>query len=112
MSSFGRLQMAIVDSSVVNWFFTAFGLGIFRFLFCSPLMFALGFAVTTLAFIIQRSLEDVERVRLDMHRQRGGQFSPPTPQSIEWLDAFNKTIWGLVDPDVYVSVTDMIKDVM
>ncbi|KAG9080546.1 hypothetical protein FRC06_006453 [Ceratobasidium sp. 370] len=113
MTSFDRLQLAIVASSIITWFFTAFGHGIFGFFFRSTLVFALGFGVTTLASIIQRSLEkEVERVRLDMHRQRGEKFSPPTPESVEWLNAFIKTIWGLVNPDMFVSVADMIEDVM
>jgi Ca2+-dependent lipid-binding protein len=47
-----------------------------------------------------------------MHRQRGEKFSPPTPESVEWLNAFIKTIWGLVNPDMFVSVADMIEDIM
>ncbi|KAG9074664.1 hypothetical protein FS749_013752, partial [Ceratobasidium sp. UAMH 11750] len=113
MASFDRLQIAIVASSIITWFFTAFGHGVFGFLFRSTIVFSLGFGVTTLASIIQRSLEkEVERVRLDMHRQRGEKFSPPTPESVEWLNAFTKTIWGLVNPDMFVPVADMIEDVM
>ncbi|KAG9114914.1 hypothetical protein FRC07_007586 [Ceratobasidium sp. 392] len=113
MSSFDRLQMATIGSSAIIWFFTAFGHGLFGFFFRSTLIFGLGFAVTTLASLIQRSLEkEVERVRLDMHRQRGEKFSPPTPESVEWLNAFTKTIWGLVNPDMFVPIADTIEDVM
>ncbi|KAG8694302.1 hypothetical protein FRC09_009939, partial [Ceratobasidium sp. 395] len=113
MSSFDRLQIAMLASSALIWFFTAFGHGIFGFFFRSSLIFGLGFGVITLASLIQRSLEkEVERVRLDMHRQRGEKFSPPTPESVEWVNAFTKTIWGLVNPDMFVSVADTIEDVM
>jgi Ca2+-dependent lipid-binding protein len=47
-----------------------------------------------------------------MHRQRGEKFSPPTPESVEWLNAFIKTIWGLINPEMFVSVADMIEDIM
>lgn len=113
MASFDRLQIAIVASSAIIWFFTAFGGGVWRFLFRSSLISVLGFGCTTLASIIQRSLEkEIERVRLDMHRQRGEKFSPPTPESVEWLNAFTKTIWGLINPEMFVPIADTIEDVM
>ncbi|QRV98489.1 C2 domain-containing protein [Ceratobasidium sp. AG-Ba] len=113
MASFDRLQIAIAASSALIWFFTAFGGGFLRFLFRSSLIGALGFSCITLASIIQRSLEkEVERVRLDMHRQRGEKFSPPTPESVEWLNAFTKTIWGLVNPEMFVPIADTIEDIM
>ncbi|KEP50963.1 hypothetical protein V565_070100 [Rhizoctonia solani 123E] len=113
LAKLDHLQIAIVASSVILWFFTAFGHGFFGFFFRSSLLAASAFGLTTLASLSQRSLEkEIERVRLDMHRQRGEKFSPPTPESVEWLNAFIKTIWGLVNPEMFVSVADMIEDVM
>lgn len=49
--------------------------------------------------LVERSLEkDVEKVRQDMGRQRGEAFSPPVPESVEWLNGLIKLVWGLVDP--------------
>jgi Ca2+-dependent lipid-binding protein len=47
-----------------------------------------------------------------MHRQRGEIFSPPTPESVEWLNGLIKLIWGLINPAMFISVADMIEDVM
>ncbi|CCO32297.1 Meiotically up-regulated gene 190 protein [Rhizoctonia solani AG-1 IB] len=105
--------LAIVVSSFILWFFTAFGRGFFGFFFRSTLIGGSAFGLATLASLSQRSLEkEIERVRLDMHRQRGEKFSPPTPESVEWLNAFIKTIWGLINPEMFVSVADMIEDIM
>ncbi|CAE6349629.1 unnamed protein product [Rhizoctonia solani] len=113
LAKLDHLQIAIVVSSVILWFFTAFGRGFFGFFFRSTLIGASAFGLATLASLSQRSLEkEIERVRLDMHRQRGEKFSPPTPESVEWLNAFIKTIWGLINPEMFVSVADMIEDIM
>ncbi|KZS93944.1 hypothetical protein SISNIDRAFT_474054 [Sistotremastrum niveocremeum HHB9708] len=113
LSHLDRLQIAIVAGCAIGWFFTAFGAGWWKFVFRSLLFSALGFGVTTLASLAQRELEkEMERIRIDMHRQRGEKYAPPTPESVEWLNAFIKTIWGLVNPDMFISITDMIEDVM
>lgn len=39
---------------------------------------------------------------MDLHRVRGEKFSPPTAESVEWLNALLKTVWGLINPDMYV----------
>jgi Ca2+-dependent lipid-binding protein len=58
-----------------------------------------GFALMTVLSIVERGFEkEVERVRHDMGRQRGEAFSPPTPESVEWLNGLIKLVWGLVDP--------------
>ncbi|KAF8749825.1 Protein kinase C conserved region 2 (CalB) [Rhizoctonia solani] len=112
-AKFDHLQIAIVVSGIIIWFFNAFGRGFFGFMFRSTLIGASTFGLATLASLSQRSLEkEIERVRLDMHRQRGEKFSPPTPESVEWLNAFIKTIWGLINPEMFVSVADMIEDIM
>ncbi|MBZ4037865.1 hypothetical protein K6T82_24180, partial [Flavobacterium sp. 17A] len=70
----------------------------------------------------------------NMHRERGQKFSPPTPgtsivsrfresrdtnedngriiESVEWLNAFLQTVWGLINPDMFVPVADTVEDVM
>jgi hypothetical protein len=47
-----------------------------------------------------------------MHRQRGEIYSPPTPESVEWLNNLIKLFWGLVDPAMFISVADMVEDIM
>lgn len=47
--------------------------------------------------LVSNGLEkEMERVRMEMHRQRGEEFAPPTPESVEWLNSFVKVVWGLV----------------
>ncbi|KAG8954346.1 hypothetical protein FRC03_011485 [Tulasnella sp. 419] len=113
MAMLDRLQIGIAASCFIVWIFTAFGSGWWRFFFRSTLIGAVGFGLTTMASIAQRNVEkEVERVRMDMHRQRGETFSPPTPESVEWLNAFIKTLWGLVNPEMFVPIADTIEDVM
>ena len=52
------------------------------------------------------------QIRYDMHRQRGEIYSPPTPESVEWLNNLIKLFWGLVDPGLFISFTDMVEDIM
>ncbi|KAF5369071.1 hypothetical protein D9758_002979 [Tetrapyrgos nigripes] len=81
--------------------------------FRSALIGGLGFGAITAVSIVQRKIEkEFDSVRLEMHKQRGEKFSPPTPESVEWLNAFVKTIWGLVNPDMFIPIADMVEDIM
>ena len=51
--------------------------------------------------------KEVERVRMGMHKARGEAHSPPTPESVEWLNGLLKVVWGLVNPDMFVPYTDV-----
>jgi Ca2+-dependent lipid-binding protein len=49
--------------------------------------------------LVERGMEkEIERIRQDMGRQRGESFSPPFPESVEWLNGLVKLVWGLIDP--------------
>lgn len=55
-----------------------------------------------------RKLEkELQRVRMNMHTQRGEHHSPPTPESVEWLNALLKLVWGFVNPDMFVPMVDV-----
>ncbi|KAM0755850.1 hypothetical protein T439DRAFT_308275 [Meredithblackwellia eburnea MCA 4105] len=95
------------------WFFTAFKSGFVAFVFRSSLIGAAMFATWASHGIVTRKIEkELERVRLDLLKQRADQYSPPTPESTEWLNAFTATIWPLINPEMFQSVVDMIEDVM
>lgn len=80
LDSSSLLQYAIIGGSVLLWFFTAIGHGWKHFFWNSFYISAFAGVATTLASLAQRGVEkEVERVRADMHRQRGQKFSPPTP---------------------------------
>lgn len=116
------LQYGIMASAALVWFLFAFGDGFGAFVWRSTVIGGLAFVGATVASLAERKLErEMERVRFDMHRQRrylpslsrttfdglrlGGEtFSPPIPESVEWLNAFTKVIWGLINPDMFVPV--------
>lgn len=56
--------------------------------------------------------KELERVRMNMHTQRAENFSPPTPESAEWMNALFKVVWGLVNPEMFVPIADMVEDVL
>ncbi|SGY31845.1 BQ5605_C002g01266 [Microbotryum silenes-dioicae] len=105
--------LAIVAGLGVTWFFVAFGSGYYQFVLRSAIIGALAVGVYVSHGIVGRKIEkEFERIRLDMHKQRGEKFSPPTPESVEWLNAFTKVVWTLINPSMFVSLVDMIEDVM
>ncbi|KAK7462733.1 hypothetical protein VKT23_007320 [Stygiomarasmius scandens] len=108
LSTLDYLQIALAASFALVWFFFAFpSQG------RCAMIGGLGYGAVTAVSIVQRKLEkEFDRVRLEMHRQRGEKFSPPTPESTEWLNAFVKTIWGLINPDMFVPISDMVEDIM
>jgi Ca2+-dependent lipid-binding protein len=57
------------------------------------------FALMTAVSLVERGIEkEIESVRQDLSRQRGEAFSPPMPESVEWLNGLIKLIWGVIDP--------------
>ncbi|EPQ58830.1 hypothetical protein GLOTRDRAFT_54343 [Gloeophyllum trabeum ATCC 11539] len=49
---------------------------------------------------------------MKMHKDRGETYSPPTPESVEWLNAVLKLVWGLVNPDMFIPICDMVEDIL
>jgi Ca2+-dependent lipid-binding protein len=97
----------------VIWVFTSFGHGYKNFFVRSFLVGGIGFvAISSVSVASNYVSKEIDRVRLDMHRSRAENFSPPTPESVEWLNSFIKVIWGLIPPDTFVPIADQIEDVM
>lgn len=95
------------------WFFTAWGNGFAKFIWRSFLTIAVGFGLASLLSILERNIEkEVNAVRLDLHRARGEAFSPPFPESTEWLNGLIKLIWGLIDPTFFIPIADMVEDIL
>ncbi|KIJ49556.1 hypothetical protein M422DRAFT_225382 [Sphaerobolus stellatus SS14] len=113
------LQLGLAGGFGLVWLMLAFPEGRWWLPFTWPwlvwitrsiIIGGMGFAAVTSVSIVQRKLEkEVDRVRADMHRARGEKFAPPTPESVEWLNAFTRTIWGLVNPDIFVPIADMVE---
>lgn len=113
MKHLTHLQLIIAGGCAILWFFLAFQGGVWAFFWRSTLIGVFGFAAATAANLAQRKLErEVDRIRHNMHQQRGEKFAPPIPESVEWLNAFTKVIWGLIPPDIFVPIVDSIEDVM
>ncbi|GAA5990859.1 hypothetical protein JCM10908_000050 [Rhodotorula pacifica] len=106
--------MAIIAGLGVIWFFTAWrGAGWKGFIFYSEVIGAVAICVFFAHGLVIRKIEkEFERVRLYMHQQRGEQYAPPTPESVEWLNSFVKVVWPLINPDMFISIIDMVEDVM
>lgn len=95
------------------WVLTAFRAGWFAFFVRTGYVGALGIAVFLAMGLLHRRLSnDIDRIKVDMHRKRAQQYSPPTPESTEWLNAIIRVAWALVNPEMFVSIADQIEDVM
>lgn len=111
--SFKKLEIGLAVGSVVVWFFVAFGAGFTRFMFRSALIFGLTFCAITVSHLALRKVEkDLEAVRTHMHTQRGQDYAPPMPESVEWLNAAIAVVWRQIDPATFIPIADQIEDVM
>ncbi|KEI42441.1 uncharacterized protein L969DRAFT_14642 [Mixia osmundae IAM 14324] len=113
VASLNQLSMGLAGAMAVIWFFTAFGHGYTRFMFRTSLIVGVALAGVSALGVASRKIEkELERVRMDLHRQRGENFSPPTPESVEWLNGFIKVFWGMINPSMFAGQVDMVEDIM
>ena len=99
LSKLQALEIGTGVAFFIAWLFCAWGAGFWKLLWRSIICGMLGFAVMTGISLVHRGLEkEVERVRYDLHRQRGQAYSPPVPESVEWLNGLIKLVWGVIDP--------------
>jgi hypothetical protein len=105
--------MVITGLCAVAWYFIAFGHGVVGFALRSSIVGSIA-AVSWIGAenAIRKVEKEYERVRMDLHRQRGEALSPPTPESVEWMNALLKLVWGLVNPDMFIPVIDMVEDIL
>ncbi|ORY26481.1 hypothetical protein BCR39DRAFT_540905 [Naematelia encephala] len=113
ISKLRMTQIAAAGSIFFIWLNVAFGSGIYKLIWRSIVCSAIAFGLMTGISLVERGIDkEVERVRQDMGRQRGQSFSPPVPESVEWLNGLVKLMWGLVDPAMFISVADMVEDIL
>jgi hypothetical protein len=113
------LQLGLAVAFGLMWLFFGFPVGRWWYPFSNPWLVwmfrsmfigGMGAAAVTGLSLVGRKLEkEVDRVRADMHRERGEKFAPPTPESAEWLNAFTRTIWGIINPEMFVPIVDMVE---
>ncbi|EJD48327.1 hypothetical protein AURDEDRAFT_183631 [Auricularia subglabra TFB-10046 SS5] len=72
---------------------------------------ALG-ATWALGAVRHRIPREMDRVRAAMVHERAASIQPPAPESAEWVNALLTSFWPLIDPGLFVSIIDMIEDVM
>ncbi|TFK47021.1 hypothetical protein OE88DRAFT_1666844 [Heliocybe sulcata] len=107
--------MVITALCAVGFFFSCLGHGVsWKAFFARSTILGSVAAVSWIgAENAGRKIEkELERVRMKMNQQRGETFSPPTPESVEWMNALLKLVWGLINPDMFVPVIDMVEDVL
>ncbi len=111
--TFKQLALALTVALGVAWFFVAFGAGYTRFLFRTVLLGGIGVGGAAALGIAERKIEKaLLDIQMDMHQQRGERFSPPMPESVEWLNAAIATIWKQIDPAMFIPIADQVEDVM
>ncbi|EGG02680.1 uncharacterized protein MELLADRAFT_49768 [Melampsora larici-populina 98AG31] len=117
MSTLGEISTKISSIFLISlgilWLATAFGHGFWSWLWKTSLISVVAIVSSSQVGLMTRRLEkEIEQVRYEMHRQRGIQHSPPTPESTEWLNAFISTFMGLINPEMFLPIADTIEDVM
>lgn len=64
-------------------------------------------------FWMKRIKEEAENIRWATETKRGETAQLNLmPESVEWMNNLLKIIWGLVNPDMFVSMADTLEDVM
>ncbi|CAD6969557.1 unnamed protein product [Tilletia controversa] len=110
---FNQLAQVLSLALAAVWFFTAFGAGWFRFFLRTSLIAGVGVGGWILTHLSSRKLEkELLIVRMEMERQRGEENSPPYGESAEWLNAAIACIWKQIDPAMFISIGDMVEDIM
>lgn len=108
-----QLQYTTVGGVALLWFFVAFGSGFWRFItrtcYCIGLIVVLG---SILSIAERQFSKEIDNIRYDQHRARGEAFSPPFPESVEWLNGLIKLVWGLIDPGFFIPIADMVEDIL
>lgn len=104
---------AISVAMAIIWFMVAFKAGWLRFLLRSALCGGVALGSWVSLGVLERNIaKDIERTRLYRHVHRAQQFSPPTPESVEWMNSLILVVWKLINPDMFAGPIDMIEDVM
>ncbi|KAE8229644.1 hypothetical protein CF326_g5382 [Tilletia indica] len=110
---FNNLAQVLSLALGALWFFTAFGAGWFRFFLRTSMTIGVGVGGWVLTHLASRKLEkELLSVRMEMERQRGEENSPPYGESAEWLNAAIACIWKQIDPAMFISIGDMVEDIM
>ncbi|WFD23840.1 hypothetical protein MEQU1_002534 [Malassezia equina] len=110
---FSKIFIGYASVVVLVWGVATVGHGWFAFMTRTLL---LGLAALAgflgLGLIKNKLLLEFERIRASMHRQRGERFSPPYPESVEWLNAAVAALWKQMNPEMFTAALDQVEDIM
>lgn len=110
---FVKIFIGYASVVVLVWGVATVGHGWFAFLTRTLLLSLAALAgFFGLGLIKNKLLLEFERIRASMHRQRGERFSPPYPESVEWLNAAVATLWKQLNPEMFTAVLDQVEDIM
>lgn len=82
-----------------------------------PASIALSAASAGAVYIYAHSAKSDYEKAIDMLRSetavhRANKFTPPSPESAEWLNSLVASIWPLIDAKVFEAAVDMVEDIM
>ena len=101
-----QITIAGAVGLVIVWWFVAFGSGYVRFFWRTGLLAAFGVVLWMAAGVAARNVEhELERVRMQMHKQRADQFSPPV-RSLFFLLVY--TLLMIAETDTRISRMDQL----
>jgi Ca2+-dependent lipid-binding protein len=64
-------------------------------------------------FWMKKIKEEADNIRWATEKSRGETAQLNLiPESVEWMNALMSVIWGLVNPELFVSMADTLEDVM
>lgn len=105
-----QLTAVVAVGLLIVWYFVAFGDGAGSFFSRTFVLTAFGFAVWSANHFAKRKIEKgIDSIRLEMHKQRGEEYSPPTPESVEWLNGLLLVVWKLVRWEAPGALLGLIK---
>lgn len=89
-----QLELGVIIATALLWFLFSFGGGKLAFFMRSGAILGVNFGALIALHLVERQiLRNISEVRMHMERQRGEQHSPPTPESVEWLNSILATVW-------------------
>lgn len=70
------------------------------------------FFLLSIAVVRRHMLKEIESHRNALFTARAKKYSPPMPESVEWINASIRAVWQQIDPKLFVPLADQVEDVM
>lgn len=110
---FGRIYVGYAVVAILVWGVAVTGASFLAVLCRTGMLLLVGFiGFLGIGRAREMLLDHFERMRASMERQRGENFEPPYPESVQWLNAAIATIWRQLKPDLFTAMIDQVEDIM